>query len=153
MKIEEILQKDCISAEIKSTTKPDTIRELSGLIAAAHPQISADELEQVLTEREHLGSTGIGNGVAILHGKLPSLQNIVTGFGRSTEGIEFEAQDGAPVHLFFVLIAPKSSASLHLKAMARLSRLLKDSHFRNRLFEGDSAEKIYNVIITEDQKF
>lgn len=153
MKIEEILRNDCIVATIKATSKPNVIRELSEMMASSYPDIDVDTLEQVLMERERLGSTGIGNGVAILHGKLPTLQTIVTGFGRSAEGIDFDAQDGDPVYLFFVLIAPKNSASLHLKAMARLSRLLKDSHFRNRLYEADKSEKIYDVIVTEDQKF
>lgn len=153
MKIEEVLQKDCIRSHLQSKMKDEVIREISEVVAAAHPEIDPSELCNILTERERLGSTGIGNGVAILHGKMTSLQNIVTGFGRSVEGINFDAQDGAPVHLFFLLIAPKNSASLHLKAMARLSRLLKDGHFRNRLFEADSPEAILDVIVTEDQKF
>lgn len=153
MKIRDILRNSCIRPELTSETKPQVIRELSLMMAESYPEIDGDKLEEVLTERERLGSTGIGNGVAILHGKLEYLQNIATGFGRSTKDIPFDAQDGEPVHLFFVLIAPKSSASLHLKAMARLSRLLKDSHFRNRLLEADDAGKIYDIIVDEDEKF
>lgn len=153
MKIRDILLADSIRSELSSHDKIQVIRELAEMMAAAYPEIDRGELEEVLTDRERLGSTGIGHGVAILHGKLPTLQNIVTGFGRSPQGIAFDAQDGKPVHLFFVLIAPKDSASLHLKAMARLSRLLKDEHFRNRLFEADDVRHIYDVIITEDEKY
>ena len=84
---------------------------------------------------------------------MASVNQIVTGFGRSTQGIPFDAQDGEPVHLFFVLIAPQHSSSLHLKAMARLSRLLKDSHFRNKLYEANTREKVYDILVTEDEKF
>ncbi len=153
MKIQDILSRDCVCAELSATNKEEVVRELSAMVASAYDEIDAQELEEVLIQRERLGSTGIGNGVAILHGKLPNLENIITGFGRSLPGLSFDAQDGKEVHLFFVLIAPKNSASLHLKAMARLSRLLKDAHFRNRLYESDTAEKIYDVIITEDEKF
>ena len=153
MKIQEILNRTCICSELKSHSKEEVIAELAQLVATAHPQINAETLGNILMERERLGSTGIGNGVAILHGKLPELESIITGFGRSIEGIDFDAQDGEPVHLFFVLIAPKNSASLHLKAMARLSRLLKDAHFRNRLYESSAAEVIYGVITAEDEKY
>lgn len=153
MKIQEILNQTCICSELTSHSKEEVIAELAQMIASAYPHINAETLNNILTERERLGSTGIGNGVAILHGKIPDLESIITGFGRSVEGIDFDAQDGKPVHLFFVLIAPKNSASLHLKAMARLSRLLKDAHFRNRLFESNAPESIYEVIIVEDEKY
>lgn len=153
MKIQDILNQACIRAELAATNKEEVIWELSKVVSEVYPNIDAQELDDVLTQRERLGSTGIGNGVAILHGKLPNLENILTGFGRSAKGIPFDAQDSEDVHLFFVLIAPKNSASLHLKAMARLSRLLKDAHFRNRLFESDTPEKIFDIIITEDEKF
>ena len=153
MKIREILKSECIVTDLRAETKTDVIRELSALMAEQYPEVDAEALCEVLTERERLGSTGIGHGVAILHGKLATLNNIVTGFGRSPSGIDFDAQDGEPVHLFFVLIAPKNSASLHLKAMARLSRLLKDPHFRNRLFEANNCEKVFDVIVSEDERF
>jgi len=153
MKIQDILSQECTRAALASTTKEEVIRELSDMMTKTHTNVDVEKLHDILVEREKLGSTGIGNGVAILHGKVSDLETIVTGFGRSVPGIPFDAQDGEPVHLFFVLIAPKNSASLHLKAMARLSRLLKDAHFRSHLFESDTAEKIYNIIIAEDEKF
>jgi PTS system nitrogen regulatory IIA component len=153
MKIREILRDNCIKAQLESENKPQVIKELSRMMAQSYAEIDVANLEEILSERERLGSTGIGNGVAILHGKLANLKHIATGFGRSVQGISFDAQDGEQVHLFFVLIAPKNSASLHLKAMARLSRLLKDAHFRNRLYEADTAAKIYEIIVGEDEKF
>ncbi len=153
MKIREFFAENCIKAELNATDKASVIEEMAALVSQTHADIDQATLHRILLEREQLGSTGIGNGVAILHGKLPTLETIVTGFGRSTTGIAFDAQDGEPVHLFFILAAPKNSASLHLKAMARLSRLLKDSHFRSRLFEAADADKIYNIIVSEDDKF
>jgi nitrogen PTS system EIIA component len=153
MKIKEVLSKDCICADIKATSKDEAIQQLVEILIQNYNHISRDELTHILLEREKLGSTGIGNGVAIPHGKMASLDNIITGFGRSVEGVAFDAQDGKPVHLFFVLVAPENAASLHLKTLARLSRLLKDSSFRHRLLESKTNEEIYETIISEDEKY
>jgi PTS system nitrogen regulatory IIA component len=103
-------------------------------------------------EREKLGSTGIGSGVAIPHGKIANLDHIVAAFGRSKAGIDFDSQDGEPTYLFFVLVAPENTAGLHLKALAKLSRLLKDSNFRDRLMKVPDAKAIYQIISEEDEK-
>jgi PTS system nitrogen regulatory IIA component len=153
MKIKQILDKNCIAPHLNAKTKDEVINELALLLSKNCPEIGREEAIRILSEREKLGSTGIGNGVAIPHGKLPALSQIITGFGRSMEGIPFDSQDGKPAHLFFVLIAPENAASLHLKALARLSRLLKDSHFRNKLMEAQDADQIYNEIVSEDEKF
>jgi PTS system nitrogen regulatory IIA component len=153
MKIKQILSKTCIISRLQATTKEGVIEELADLLAKNFPDISREETKRILVEREKLGSTGIGNGVAIPHGKLPNLTQIVTGFGRSAEGIPFDSQDGKPAHLFFVLLAPENAASLHLKALARLSRLLKDVHFRNKLMEAKDENELYGEIVNEDEKF
>lgn len=153
MKIKQILSKNCVIADLVSTNKDDAIVELATLLSKNFEAISKDEMVSILLEREKLGSTGIGNGVAIPHGKIPALSQIVTGFGRSVPGIPFDSQDGKPAHLFFVLLAPENAASLHLKALARLSRLLKDVHFRNKLMEAASTDQIYQEIVSEDEKF
>ena len=106
----------------------------------------------MLVEREKLGSTGIGNGIAIPHGKLDGLENICLVFGRSVAGIEFDSLDGKPVNLIFLLVAPANSAGVHLKALARLSRLLKEKSFRDSLLAADDAEKLYAIVVAEDQK-
>lgn len=153
MKIKQILSKSSVIANLSSRTKDDAIIELATMLAANFETLSKDEMIQILLEREKLGSTGIGNGVAIPHGKIPSLSQIITGFGRSVGGIPFDSQDGKPAHLFFVLLAPENAASLHLKALARLSRLLKDVHFRNKLLDAGDADQIYSEIVGEDEKF
>lgn len=153
MKIKQILSRESILGSLQAGSKKDALIELAGLLSKVCPEASEEEISSVLLEREMLGSTGIGNGVAIPHGKIPHLTQIVTGFGRSLSGIPFDSQDGKPAHLFFVLLAPENAASLHLKALARLSRLLKDVHFRNRLLEAKDEDGIYNEILNEDEKF
>ena len=153
MKIKQILDKNCVVPQLSASTKEEVVAELAEILSKCYPEISREETVAILLEREKLGSTGIGNGIAIPHGKLPALTQIVTGFGRSSAGIPFDSQDGKPAHLFFVLLAPENAASLHLKALARLSRLLKDVHFRNKLMEAKDETEIYNEIILEDEKF
>lgn len=156
MKIKQILTKDCIIAELQSQSKDLVLRELASAVTLAKPSLGpqfTEGLIHVLAEREKLGSTGIGNGVAIPHGKMAGIDQVITGFGRSRAGVNFDSQDGKPAHLFFILVAPENAASLHLKALARLSRLLKDSHFRNVLMEAQTADEIYSAIVTEDDKF
>ena len=106
MKIKQILSKSCVLAQLNAATKEGVIEELAVLLAKDFPDIGKEETVRILMEREKLGSTGIGNGVAIPHGKLSSLSQIVTGFGRSVAGVPFDSQDGKPAHIFFVLLAP-----------------------------------------------
>jgi PTS system nitrogen regulatory IIA component len=153
MKIKQILSRGCIVANLEAKTKEEVLSELAGLVAGNFDGIPLEETIRTLQEREELGSTGIGNGVAIPHGKIASLAHIITAFGRSVPGIAYDSQDGKPAHLFFVLLAPENAASLHLKALARLSRLLKDAQFRNKLLEAKDADEIYQDIIAEDEKF
>lgn len=152
MKIKQILNKACVVAHLTATSKEGVLEELAGVLSQSCPSVTKEQIFGVLMEREKLGSTGIGNGVAIPHGKIGSLTEIVTAFGRSAEGVSFDSQDGRPANLFFVLLAPENAASLHLKALARLSRLLKDLHFRNKLMEAANEDEIYNQIVEEDEK-
>lgn len=153
MKIRQILTKESILPSLESTSKEGALNELAALMTRACQEVPQGEITRVLMEREKLGSTGIGNGVAIPHGKINQLNQIIIGFARSLAGIPFDSQDGKPAHLFFVLLAPANAASLHLKALARLSRLLKDVHFRNKLLEAKDGEEIYKEILDEDEKF
>jgi len=107
----------------------------------------------VLMEREKLGSTGIGDGIAIPHGKLKGLDNLLLSFGRSREGVDFESIDGKPVHLFFLLMAPESSTGQHLKALAKISRMLKDERFRSELMSARSAEDLFKTIAEKDETY
>jgi len=152
MKITNILRVESIIPELKSQDKNGVIRELAEAVTHSEASLASDRLYEVLLEREKLGSTGIGSGVAIPHGKVPNLERIVAAFGRSHAGIDFDSQDGEPAHLFFVLVAPENTAGLHLKALAKLSRLLKDAQFRQKLMDVSSAEDIYKAIEIEDEK-
>lgn len=150
MKISEMLKKGYIVDALTSVTKKDTLRELSSVILRDKPSYDPDKVVKVLLEREKLGSTGIGDGIAIPHGKLASLNEMVVSFGRSPEGIDFNAMDGKPVHLFFLLLAPENSAGLHLKALAKISRMLKDVDFRAKLLHAESTEDLYKIIGDKD---
>ena len=153
MKILDILDKECIIAELRSRTKREVLEELTGALLNFKANLDKEALVEVLLERERLGSTGIGDGIAIPHGKVQDLDELVLSFGRSTQGIEFDSMDGRPTHLFFLLIAPENSAGIHLRALAKISRLLKSSYFRQRLLEAGTEEELFQVIQEEDKEF
>jgi PTS system nitrogen regulatory IIA component len=153
MKILDILAPDAILPAMRATTKSEGLNELAALLAKLHPEIDGSRLVQVLTDRETLGSTAIGEGIAIPHGKMPGVANVVAAFGRSDAGLEFDSLDGKPTRLFFLLVAPEDSAGIHLKALARVSRLLKDKSFRDRLAAGGSQEQLFAIIKEEDEKY
>ena len=153
MKITDILKEDLVIPELKGTTKPEILNELAQALASKNKEISLDELNATLAERERLGSTAIGDGIAIPHGKLRGVTKIIGVFGRRVPGVDFDSLDGGLTQLFFVLVAPEDSASLHLKALARVSRLLKDASFREHLLAAPDAAEIYRLIKEEDNKY
>jgi len=153
MKILDILDVDSIVPELKGRTKKLVLEELIDAVKQNKPGIDRDRLMKVLLERERLGSTGIGDGIAIPHGKLKDIDDLVLSFGRSTEGIDFESMDGKPVHLFFLLVAPESCAGIHLRALAKIARLLKNGNVRKRLAKVDNREDIFSIIQQEDEDF
>ena len=129
------------------------MEELVEVIANRKSSLDKDSLVRVLLERERLGSTGIGDGVAIPHGKLHGISEPIISFGRSLKGLDFDSMDGQPVFLFFLLVAPENSATVHLKALARIAKILKTGSFRKILMEASSREEIYNIIIENDEEF
>ncbi len=153
MKITDILDESSIIQDLRSTTKKGILEELSSVLVERGKLPDRDEVVEVLLEREKLGSTGIGDGIAIPHGKMKGIKELVTSFGRSIAGVDFESIDNKPTHLFFLLVAPENSAGIHLKALARISRLLKDSSFRKRLMEAKDRGDLFRVIAEEDEKF
>lgn len=153
MKILDILAKDSIVPELKGRTKNQVLEELIEAVQQNKPNIDRDSLMKVLLERERLGSTGIGEGIAIPHGKLRDIDDLVLSFGRSSEGIDFESMDGKPVHLFFLLVAPETCAGIHLRALAKIARLLKNGTVRKRLAKVDNREDIFSIIQQEDEDF
>jgi PTS system nitrogen regulatory IIA component len=151
MKILDILDKQMIIPQLASTSKEGVLRELIRAIAHVEKQVDENRLMEILLERESLGSTVIGEGVAIPHGKSKDVKRLLASFGRSLAGMDFQAMDGKPTHLFFLLVAPENSAGTHLKALARISRLMKDNVFRKRLMEVSSGEEIYSLFSAEDE--
>ena len=153
MRIEDILAPELVVAELAATTKAGVLDELASLAASRHPEIDRARLIEALDEREKLNSTALGEGVAIPHGKLPGLRRVFAAFGRSPAGVDFQSLDGKPTHLFFLLVAPEESAGAHLKALARISRLLKDEGFRSRLRTAPDAESLFRTIREEDARY
>jgi len=153
MHINDMFDKDYIIEELKATSKRAVLAELSEIFSRDQKGLAPGAMVDVLLEREKLGSTGIGDGIAIPHGKLKGLDRLVISFGRSRQGIDFDAIDGKPVHIFFLLMAPESSTGQHLKALAKISRMLKDPEFRNGLLEAKSAEEIYRKIAEKDETY
>ena len=153
MKILDILPPEHVVPDLRAATKLEVLDELAGVLAAHHPEISKDRLVEVLLEREKLGSTAIGEGIAIPHGKLPKLGGVVAAFGRSRPGVDFQSLDGGPTQLFFLLVAPEDASGAHLKALARVSRLLRDKEFRKRLLEVETRAALYQIIREEDEKY
>lgn len=153
MKITDLLSPDMVIADLKGATKPEVLNELAKAMAARYPEIKLSDLTAVLAERERLGSTAIGDGIAIPHGKLRGVTKIIGAFGRHQRGVDFDSLDGGPSQLFFVLVAPEDSASLHLKALARVSRLLKEASFRARLLAAKDGAELYTLIKDEDNKY
>ena len=152
MRMEDILKDSCVIAALNGKTKDEVLLELVDTLKKAHLVEDTEKAVSVILEREKLGSTGIGDGVAIPHGKMKGLHSMLCAFGKSKEGLDFDAVDSKPVHLFFLLLAPEDSASLHLKTLSRISKLLRDPSFRKRLTELSSSREMYNAIIEEDGK-
>jgi len=152
MKILDILDKQTIIPHLNSRSKEGVLRELVRVLAKREKQVDEERMMEILLERESLGSTGIGEGVAIPHGKSKDIKNLLASFGRSLPGLDFQSMDGKPAHLFFLLVAPENSAGIHLKALARISRLMKDQAFRKRLMEANSTEEIYTLFFEEAEK-
>ena len=153
MKVVDFLRPDLVIPALAGGSKGDVLAEMAKHLAAHQSGIDPEVLRRVLEERELLASTAIGDGIAIPHGKLDSVSQLVGALGRSVEGLEFDSIDGKPTHLVFMLVAPASSTGIHLKALARLSRLFRDALFRQRLIEAADAPSMYRVITEEDAKY
>ena len=154
MKILDFLNKRAVKAGLQARDKKEVIKELVDLVIDAG-EVKAqqkDLLVKALLDREALGSTGIGQGIGIPHGKAPNIKHLIGAVGISREGVDFDSLDGEPAYIFFLLLAPQDSAGPHLKALARISRLLKDKYFRDALRNVKSAKELIAIIAKEDQK-
>jgi len=152
MRILDFLHYDSIIPSLKAASKPEVLAELVEPVAKANANLDKAGLVKTLLERETLGSTGIGGGVAIPHGKFEGLEQLTASFGRSARGIEFGSMDNKPAHLFFLLVAPKNFPGDHLKALAKISRLFKDPILKNGLLRAESADEIFNLLQEYDQR-
>jgi nitrogen PTS system EIIA component len=150
MKIVDLLNSNRILPTLAATTKKGVLEELADALVKEFDNLDRKKVLEVLMERESLGSTGIGDNIAIPHGKLSNLDNLVLCFGRSLPGVNFDSMDGKPTHLFFLLMAPENSIGLHLKALAKISRLLKDSSIRRNLMAAADATTIMQLLTAED---
>lgn len=151
MKILDVLYKEAIISDLKAVDKQGVLEELVMPIAGI-AGLNQDYLVRVLMERERLGSTGIGEGVGIPHGKLKDLASLVLGFGLSRKGVDFESMDGQPTHIFFLLVTPENSTGLHLKLLAQISRILKNEFFRQKLMDAANSDEIYSIIQEEEEE-
>lgn len=145
MSLVQLLAEERIVPSLQSTNKEGVLRELSGLLAREYPLLRPEEVLQTLMDREHLGTTGIGEGIAIPHGKVKSLDQMAVCFGRSISGIPFDAQDGQPVHFFFLLLAPEAAAETYLRVLAQITRFLKKGLVRDRLMKAPDQREILAI--------
>ena len=152
MKLSEIITIENIIPELRAKDKKGVLGELADVITSQHPEIDKRMLIKVLVEREHLGSTGIGDGVAIPHGKLNTVEHPIVSFGRSRRGLDFDSMDGQPAYLFFLLLAPESSSGIHLQVLTRIAKMLKKSVFRRELMQAETREDLYQTILQSDEE-
>ncbi|MGD0916027.1 MAG: PTS sugar transporter subunit IIA [Thermodesulfobacteriota bacterium] len=153
MKIIDYLQEEWVIPDLQGTDKDSVLKELSGVLVKPCQVASAEELFQVLLDREKLGSTGIGEGIAIPHGRVRKLKTFLISFGRSIKGVDFDSIDRKSSHLFFLVMAPENSAADNLKLLGRIVTLLKDTTFRKRLMEAQSQRELFQIISEEDEKY
>jgi PTS system nitrogen regulatory IIA component len=153
MKILDILPKESIISELRGRSKREVLEELADALLRQKPQLNRVRVVEVLLERERLGSTGIGDGIAIPHGKVKDLDQLALSFGRSTVGVDFESMDGKPAHFFFLLVAPENCAGIHLRALAKIARLLKNSSIRKRLGTVQTQDEIYAILQEDEDDF
>lgn len=153
MKLLNFLKEEWIVSELKATDKPSVLYELAEVLSRACGATSSDELVQVLMEREKLGSTGIGEGVAIPHGRMKRLKHFFIAFGRSMRGVDFDSIDHKPCQLFFMVMAPENSAVENLNLLGRIAKLVKDASFRKKLMGAKNQREIFEIISEEDEKY
>jgi PTS system nitrogen regulatory IIA component len=152
MKILDFLSREAVLIDLKAKDKKGILNELVTPVAKI-AEVNPNDLVRVLLERERLGSTGIGGGIGIPHGKLKDLQSLVLGFGLSRLGVDFDSMDGKPTYIFFLLLTPENSAGLHLKLLARISRLLKKDPFKEKLLAASNPDMVISAIEEEDEDF
>jgi PTS system nitrogen regulatory IIA component len=153
MKIMDYLNEERVIPALQGTDKASILKELSGVLIKPCQVASVEELLEVLLDREKLGSTGIGEGIAIPHGRLKKLKRFFISFGRSLQGVDFDSIDRKPSQLFFLVMAPENSAVDNLKLLSRIVTLLKEPSFKKRLMEAKSRKELFQILSEEDEKY
>jgi nitrogen PTS system EIIA component len=149
MQLDQFFKIEFINANLSARNKDEALEELADTIIHGGIHLNSSSVVDILKKRENLGSTGIGEGVAIPHGKISDIDDIIIAFGKSTEGIAYDSIDGKPVHLLFLLLAPENTASQHLKILANISRMLKEINFREKLLKTESHSDLYAIILNQ----
>ncbi len=147
MNIDEILPQDAVLPELRAETKADALAELVAPLLVQHPELRAVDVVSILLQRESLGSTAVGEGIAIPHGKVPGLPKMMLAVGRSRNGIDFSAPDHHPCHIFFLILMPEQGAGQHLRLLAQLARRAKDPVFRHEVTLAETASQIRQAIV------
>lgn len=150
--ITDILVRDAVILELASDTKNEVLMEMAHALAEAERSLDAEHLLRVLTAREAMQSTGIGQGVAIPHGKLPFLSRVVASFARSAKGIDFDSIDGQQTNLFFLLVVPEDNAGEQLNVLSRVARFFRDAEFRKNISAAKELKDVYQAFEDEDSK-
>jgi nitrogen PTS system EIIA component len=153
MHLEQILKLEFVNDNLQAKNKAEALTELSEMVIKGPLKLNPYQVFDVLQQREKLGSTGIGNGVAIPHGKIGAIEELIVSFGRSKNGVAFDSIDGKPVHLFFLLLAPENCTGRHLKTLAKISKMLKAGDFRQKLMEANSKSDLYKIIIEQAEAY
>ncbi len=153
MKLLTFLKEEWIIPELKGRDKPSILRELCEVLIKPSGASSPEELLEILLNREKQMSTGIGEGVAIPHGRLEPLDHFLISFGRSTRGVDFDSIDEKPCRIFFMVMAPKNSGVENVHLLGRIARLLKDPSFKKKLMGAKTQKEIFEIISEEDERY
>jgi PTS system nitrogen regulatory IIA component len=152
MKLNDILIREACIVDMKARTKKEALRELSEVLAGSVKGLDGAGLLDMLLERETLGTTAMGDGIAIPHARVEALDRLLASFGRSRQGVDFDSVDGKPTHLFFLLVAPGREGSAHLLTLARLSRMLSSPEFRLKLLDVESSDDLFRALEEEESR-
>ena len=146
------MQIEAVDSQLGASNKKGVLRAIVGLLLRVEPKLDPNEVVHVLEQREALQSTGIGNGIAIPHGRLEGLTQPIAALGLSQGGIDFDSLDGGTTHLFFTVIVPSDAQGLHLKILARVSRLLADADTLNQLMSAKDQDELFAAFVAGDSK-
>ncbi len=152
IRISAILDPRDVVDGLQAGTKREVLEALASRLQQNHPELDRQRVLDILLRREELRSTGIESGVAFPHGRVPGLAGLRAAFGRSRQGVDFDAFDRRPTHFFVVLLIPEQGEGVHLRALARLNRMFQDETFRRRLLEAPDEAALFSAIQDQEQR-